>query len=96
MTDKTKQWNDAVGLAVAAIPTDDADWGSDRQVGAENIFYAAVENLVDFEHPFFDKATTEEAVAFTLGLVADSMNISVDHSGLDFAARESRLREFLV
>ena len=33
-------------LAQAALPIDDAEWGSDRQIAAENAFGAAIENIL--------------------------------------------------
>ena len=50
-------------LAVNAIPIDDHDWGSDRQVNAENDFFHAVGEYLTAS--FYEdnlKATTEEII----------------------------------
>lgn len=55
------------GKARAALPTDEADWGSERQIAAENAFFSDVkvvltaEDYADLEQ-WCIKATTEEMV----------------------------------
>ena len=66
---------DLLELAQAALPTDESDWGSDRQIDAENAFGDAVERILgtgsaafrDWEQ-YALKATTEEMVAEALRL----------------------------
>ena len=60
-------------LAELALPVDDAEWGSDRQVNAANDFGAALYSVLseddfsDFEN-YALKATTEEMVNYGLEL----------------------------
>jgi hypothetical protein len=61
-------------LANDARPIDDADWGSDRQIAAENKLFAFVRTLLseaEFEklQVFCLKATTEEMIDEALLLV---------------------------
>lgn len=63
-------------LAQAARPIDDKDWGSERQIAAENAFCAYVETLM---HPMvFDewsvyalKATTDEMIDWALKALSE-------------------------
>lgn len=66
-------------LAAAARPIDDADWGSDRQINAQNAFFDAIEarypNLFDNDFGSFAiKATTKELIDEALKLVKQEMN----------------------
>ena len=57
-------------LAQAARPTSDDDWGSERQIDAENAFFAAAGDLgADFEQ-FALKATSDEAIDEALRILA--------------------------
>jgi len=63
-----------VELARAARPIDDADWGSERQIEAENVFMAAVEARLPIRklsalHDYALKATTEEWIDEALRLM---------------------------
>ncbi|WP_264048953.1 hypothetical protein [Methylobacterium flocculans] len=67
---------DLDALAKSARPLDDDDWGSDRQIEAENAFFGACEeefsNLFDEDSAFADfalKATSEERIDKALRLV---------------------------
>ena len=62
-------------LARAARPINDEDWGSERQVAAENELYANAKNVISTQawERFEDwglKATTEERIAEALRLAA--------------------------
>jgi hypothetical protein len=67
-------------MAQAAIPHDDADWGSERQVAAQNAFFNRVERLLvsyefaELEH-YCNKATTEEMIAEALRMVDTSRDV---------------------
>jgi hypothetical protein len=62
-------------LAQAALPTSDDDWGSDRQIDAENFFFDEVcrelsnEGIIELED-YSLKATTEERIAKARELMA--------------------------
>lgn len=65
-------------LAAAARPIDDAEWGSERQIEAQNAFFIACEDV--FPADFADdsefsawvmKATTDEMIDCALGIVRD-------------------------
>jgi hypothetical protein len=62
-------------LADSARPIDDDDWGSDRQVTAQNKFFIVIESLMSAED-FSDletwclKATTDEMIDEALRRVA--------------------------
>lgn len=72
-----------VPLAKAAIPLDDREWGSNRQMAAENAFFEAC--TVAMGDAFADesdfaawclKATTEEMVSEAMRLVRDTVDSS--------------------
>ncbi len=61
-------------LAKAAYPVNDDDWGTERQIDAENAFFAAVEQLMSPElfeslETYALKATAEERISFALELL---------------------------
>ena len=61
-------------LAQAARPVDDNDWGSTRQIGAENKFFKSVEALLPDDQfaaltRYCLKATSDEAIDEALRLV---------------------------
>jgi hypothetical protein len=65
---------DILDLARSARPIDDADWGSPRQIEAENLFMAAVEARLPIRklsalHDYSLKATTEEWIDEALRLM---------------------------
>ena len=55
-----------INLAEAALPINDDDLGSERQVQAENAFWDAVQPWVQSDDPCFAHATTEEAINYAL------------------------------
>ena len=66
-------------LAERARPLNDDDWGSERQIDAENAFFAACEEA--YPHLFHEdsefsqwalKATTEEMIDHALTLIRNS------------------------
>lgn len=62
MLDRYKQLN---AMALAAMPTSDEDWGSERQNDADNVFSLHVEELGLLDDDYFHwalKATVEERV----------------------------------
>lgn len=69
-------YSDMIDLANAARPTDDDDWGSERQIAAQNAFFIAVENEVseaDFSslEDYCMKATVDEMVDEALRILID-------------------------
>jgi hypothetical protein len=65
---------DFVKLAKDALPINDDDWGSDRQIDAENLFFNEVEKVLDAEtfaafENYCLKATTDERVEEALRLL---------------------------
>jgi hypothetical protein len=63
-----------IQLARTARPINDADWGSARQVAAENQFFASIKPLIsasdwDELETFALRATTDERIDFALRLV---------------------------
>ena len=66
-------------LAPAALPITEEDWGSERQIDAEEAFLYAVrrilpEDSLDKLGNYGLKATTEERVAYALELVTEVRN----------------------
>ena len=62
-------------LGQAAIPTGEADWGSERQVAAETLFYDSLQKVISndaFEkfETFGLKATCEESFAHAIEIAA--------------------------
>ena len=72
------QWRNAVIQAAEAMPIDFQDYGSNRQVKAEQKFYETAVSICPEleEHPFFAKATVDEAIAFALWNIANNINLS--------------------
>ena len=63
-------------LGQDAMPTCEVDWGSERQVDAETLFYDNLQNYIskeDFEkfRTFGLKATCEEAIKHALEIAAE-------------------------
>lgn len=63
-------------LGQDAMPTCEADWGSERQVDAETLFYDNLQNYISKEafekfETFGLKATCEEAIKHALELAAE-------------------------
>lgn len=67
-------------LAQAARPTNDDDWGSERQIAAENKFFRAVKATLrpaDFYalEAYCDKATTDEMIDEAMRLVRSKFEV---------------------
>jgi hypothetical protein len=56
-------------LAAAARPVNDGDWGSERQIAAQNAFFDAVGPLGDGFDAFCLKATVDEMIDEALRVV---------------------------
>lgn len=73
--DKPMTFHQFEALAAPAYPLNDDDWGSNRQLDAENAFFETVERelpgifSVEFTH-WLLKATTEEMLDETLNRIA--------------------------
>jgi hypothetical protein len=73
-----KDLNFYIRLGHDAIPYDDDEWGTGRQINAINLFYTEIEALLPYDK--FDdyeiyalKATDAESVAYGLQLIADKL-----------------------
>ena len=66
---------DLNALAAAARPINDTDWGSGRQIDAQNLFFKEVEKVLPADkfaelEDFCLKATTDEMIDEALKLVS--------------------------